>query len=48
MTVVETTGISNDTVSKIVKGRYTNPTLVTLNGMAYVITTDLYPLFIRT
>ena len=48
MTVVETTGVPNSTVSKIVRGRYINPTLVTLNGMAYVITTDVYSLFVRS
>lgn len=48
MTVVETTGVPNAAVSKIVRGKYTNPTLVTLNGMAYATKTDLYSLFVRT
>lgn len=47
MTVVETTGVPNATVSKIVRGKYTNPTLVTLNRMAYAARTDLYSLFVR-
>jgi transcriptional regulator with XRE-family HTH domain len=48
ITVVETTGVPNTTVSRIVRGKYTNPTLVTLNAMAYTSKTDLYSLFLRT
>ena len=47
MTIVEVTGVSNTTVSKIVTGKYKNPTLETLNAMAYTTKTDLYSLFAR-
>ena len=47
MTVVETIGIPNSSVSKIKNGKYDNPTLTTLYGMSLVAGIDMYSLFSR-